>query len=293
MMPGLPTAFFIPALLMVLSVSLFTVSHGLVRGVGAEIHPLEIAFSTSVFSFMFYLPWLIRTRFRTLKTKVIRIHWVRALLNASGVCGWYFALTMTPLADAVALSLTGPLAVTLGAVLFLGEPARLRRWVAMGIGIFGALLIIRPGFQSFVTGYWFVLFSLSCIAGSRLLTKHLTQSEEPASIGAWLALLQVPITFMLALFYWTWPNPTQLAMMFIVGLLVGGAHYTLTIAYERAEVGSLEPFNFIRLVIAALIGYFVFSESPDAWTWIGGLVIIASTTYIAYRETMRRQQDAG
>ncbi|MCP4072873.1 MAG: DMT family transporter [Hyphomicrobiales bacterium] len=293
MMPGLPTAFFIPALLMVLSVSLFTVSHGLVRGVGAEIHPLEIAFSTSVFSFMFYLPWLIRTRFRTLKTKEIRIHWVRALLNASGVCGWYFALTMTPLADAVALSLTGPLTVTLGAVLFLGEPARLRRWVAMGIGIFGALLIIRPGFQSFVAGYWFVLFSLSCIAGSRLLTKHLTQSEDPASISAWLALLQVPITFMLALFYWTWPNLTQLAMMFIVGLLVGGAHYTLTIAYERAEVGSLEPFNFIRLVIAALIGYFVFSESPDTWTWIGGVVIIASTTYIAFRETIRRRQDAG
>ncbi len=282
----------IPALLMVLSVSLFTVSHGLVRGVGEEIHPFEIAFSTSVFSFTFYLPWLARTRFRALKTKKIRTHWARAFLNAGGVCGWYFALTMTPLADAVALSLTGPLVVSLGAVLFLGEPARLRRWVAMGIGFCGALLIIRPGFQSFITGYWFVLFSLSCIAGSRLLTKHLTQSEEPVSIAAWLALLQVPITFLLALYYWMWPNPIQLVMMIIIGLLVGGAHYTLTIAYERAEVGSLEPFNFLRLVIAALMGYFVFSENPDSWTWIGGVIIIASTTYIAYREAVRKRHDA-
>ncbi len=181
----------------------------------------------------------------------------------------------------------------IGSGAVLGEPARLRRWVAMGIGICGALLIIRPGFQSFVTGYWFVLFSLTCIAGSRLITKHLTQSEEPALIGAWLALLQVPITFVLAIYYWTWPNLTQLAMMIIVGLLVGGAHYTLTTAYERAEVGSLEPFNFLRLVIAALIGYFIFSESPDTWTWIGGVVIIASTTYIAYREAVRRREDTG
>jgi drug/metabolite transporter (DMT)-like permease len=286
------TAFVSAALLMILSITLFTVSHGLVRGVGKDIHPLEIAFSTSLFSLAFYLPWLLRTRFGAMKTNKYRIHWARAFMNAGGVCCWYFALTMTPLADAVALSLTGPLTVTLGAVLFLGEPARLRRWVAMGIGVAGALLIIRPGFQSFVSGYWFVLFSLFFIAGSRLLTKHLTKSETPVSIGAWMALLQIPITFVLAIYYWTWPNLTQLIMMIAIGLMVGGAHYTLTIAYNRAEVGSLEPFNFIRLVIAALIGYFVFSENPDAWTWIGAMVIVASTTYIAYREAMRRRSES-
>ena len=286
------TAFAGAAVLMILSVSLFTVSHGFVRGVGEEIHPFEIAFSASLFSFTFYLPWLIRTRFQTLRTNKIRIHWVRAFFNVGGVCGWYFALTMTPLADAVALSLTGPLVVTLGAVLFLGEPARVRRWVALGIGIAGALLIIRPGFQSFNTGYWFVIISLTCTAVSRLITKHLTQSEAPAVIGAWMALLQVPITFVLAIYFWIWPNLTQLAMMIAVGLLVGGAHYTLTVAYKRGEVGALEPFNFVRLVIAALIGYFIFAENPDTWTWAGGVVIVASTTYIAHREAVRRREEA-
>ena len=288
--PANSTAFAGAAFIMVLSVSLFTVSHGFVREVGGAIHPFEIAFSTSLFSFTFYLPWLIRTRFRPLRTNQIRIHWARAFFNAGAVCGWYFALTMTPLADAVALALTGPLVVTLGAVLFLGEPARVRRWVAMGIGIAGGLLIIRPGFQSFSTGYWFVILSLSCTAGSRLITKHLTQSETAASIGAWIALLQVPITFVLAIYFWSWPNPTQLAMMIAIGLLVGGAHYTLTVAYQRTEVGALEPFNFVRLVIAALIGYFFFAESPDTWTWAGGAVIVASTTYIAHREAVRKRQ---
>jgi len=280
------------ALPMILSVSLFTVSHGFVRVVAEEIHPFEIAFSTSLFSFTFYLPWLIRTRFRPLRTNRIRLHWVRAFFNVSAVCGWYVALTMTPLSDAVALTLTGPLMATLGAVLFLGEPARLRRWVAMGIGIAGALLIIRPGFQSFNTGYWFVILSLTCTAGSRLITKQLTQSEAPASIGAWMALLQVPITFVLAIYFWSWPNLIQLVMMITVGLLVGAAHYTLTVAYHRADVGALEPFNFVRLVIAVLIGYFIFAERPDVWIWAGGAVIVASTTYIAHREAVRRQFDA-
>ncbi len=280
------------ALLMVTSVSLFTISHGFVRVVGEEIHPLVIVFTTSLFSFFFYLPWLIRTRFRGLRTNKIRIHWVRAFFNVGGVCGWYFALTMTPLADAVALSLTGPLVVTLGAVLFLGEPARTRRWVAMGIGIAGALLIIRPGFQTFIPGYWFVVFSLMCVAGSRLITKHLTQSEASVALGAWMALLQVPITLALAIYFWSWPNPTQLAMMIAIGLMVGGAHYTLTLAYMRADVGALEPFNFVRLIIATVIGYFIFAENPDTWTWAGGAVIVASTTYIAHREAARRREDA-
>ena len=137
------------ALLIILSVSLFTASHGFVRGVGKSIHPYEIAFFTSLFSFAFYLPWLLRTNFKAMRTSKFRIHFVRAFFNAGAVGAWYTALSLTPLADATALALTSPLFVTLGAVLFLNETARLRRWVAIGVGIFGALLIIRPGFQSF------------------------------------------------------------------------------------------------------------------------------------------------
>ncbi|MEP3203853.1 MAG: DMT family transporter [Rhizobiaceae bacterium] len=274
---------------MIVSVSLFTISHALVRSIGVEIHPLEIAFATSLFSFAFYLPWLAKTRFKPMRTAHIKIHWLRAFFNVGGVCGWYFALMMVPLADAVALSLTGPLVVTMGAVLFLGEPARLRRWIAIAIGIAGALLIVRPGFHSFSVGYWFVIFSLISTAGSRLITKHLTRSETPASIGAWMALLQVPITLALALYVWTWPTMIQLVIMIAIGLLVGGAHYTLTVAYNKADVGLLEPFNFVRLVLAATIGYFFFAEQPDAWTWVGGIVIVASTTYMSHREHIRRR----
>ena len=229
---------------------------------------------------------MLRNEFKPMRTTKFRVHFIRAFFNAGAVGAWYTALSMTPLADAIALGLTSPLVVTLGAVLFLGERARLRRWIALGIGILGALLIIRPGFQSFSTGFIFVLLSAVLGSGSRLFAKHLTQWDEPATIGAWVALLQIPITFAMAVYFWVWPNLTQLSMLIAVGLLVGGAHYTMALAYKRTEVSALEPFNFVRLIIAALIGYFVFAELPDIWTWAGGMVIIASTTYIARREAI-------
>lgn len=272
------------ALLIILSVSLFTASHGFVRGVGKSIHPYEIAFFTSLFSFAFYLPWLLKTKFNAMRTNKFRVHFIRAFFNAGAVGAWYTALSLTPLADATALALTSPLFVTLGAVLFLGETARLRRWVAIGVGIFGALLIIRPGFQSFSFGFLYVLLSIFLGGGSRIFAKYLTQWDEPITIGAWVALLQIPITFLMAIYFWKWPNLIQLGMLAALGLFVGGAHYTMTLAYNRADVSALEPFNFVRLIIAALIGFFFFSELPDAWTWAGGLIIIASTSYVARRE---------
>ena len=120
--------------------------------------------------------------------------------------------------------------------------------------------------------------------GSRIFAKYLTQWDTPISIGAWVALLQIPITFLMAIYFWTWPNLIQLAMLAALGLLVGAAHYTMTLAYNNTDVSALEPFNFVRLIIAALIGFFFFSELPDAWTWAGGFIIIASTTYVARRE---------
>jgi len=124
-----------------------------------------------------------------------------------------------------------------------------------------------------------------------MFAKYLLRWDTPATIGAWLALLQIPITLILAIPVWRWPNLLQLSMLATVGLLVGGAHYSLIAAYVRAEVSALEPFNFVRLIIAAIIGYLAFSENPDIWTWSGGAIIVASTSYIARREALRARRN--
>ena len=287
MQAAAPVPFAGAVLLMVFSVTFFTVSHGAVRGVGSTIHPFEIAFFTSLFSFFIYLPWLVRSGFKPLRTTKLRWHIVRAFINAGAVATWYMALTVTPLADATALGLTGPLFVTLGGILFIGEPAQLRRWTGLGVGLLGALVIVRPGFEAFSIGFLYVFVSVIMSSGSRIFAKLLTRWDSPGTIGALVALLQIPITLIMAAPYWQWPDLTQWGLLAAIGLLVGGAHFTMAAAYSRADVGALEPLNFMRLIIAALIGFFIFSEVPDLWTWIGGAVIITATSYIARREAVK------
>ena len=273
------------ALLMVLSVSLFTGSHGFVRSVGKTLHPFEIAFFTSLFSFAFYLPWLLRTRFRPMLTSHFKIHVFRAFFNAAAVGTWYTALTITPLADATALALTSPLVMTLGAIVFLGERARLRRWIALGFGVAGALVIVRPGFETVSVGFLLVILSIVMGSGTRLIAKHLTRWESAGTIGAWVALLQIPITFAMAGLFLALARPFS----------VGAAGVPRTVRRRRPlhhdrrlfEERSQRP-RAVELRPSDPRGrhFFVFSELPDFWTWIGGAIIITSTSYIARRESV-------
>ena len=268
------------------SVSMFTGSHVFVRLVGSGISPFEIGFFTAAFAFVFYIPWIVRTRGRGMRTANFGRHVIRAFFNASAVSSWYIALTKVPLADAVSLSLTGPMFVTLGAILFLGERARARRWTALGFGVLGALVIVRPGFESVSIGFLFVIMGAVFSAGSKLFSGYLSRTDSPATIGAWVALLQMPILLTVSSFVWIWPNALEWAYMAAVGLLVGAAHFTMVWAFRRAEVSALEPFQFMRLILAATFGFLVFSEIPDIWTWAGGAIIVSSNSYIARREAI-------
>ena len=106
-----------------------------------------------------------------MRTSKFQVHLVRSFFNAGGITAWYIAISIIPLADATALVLISPLFTTLATVIFLGEIAHLRRWTAMGIGIFDALIIIRPGFQSISIGFLYVILSIILGSGSRLFAK--------------------------------------------------------------------------------------------------------------------------
>ncbi|MCZ6604419.1 MAG: DMT family transporter [Alphaproteobacteria bacterium] len=263
---------------------LFTASHGLVRHVGTTLHPFQIAFLSVLFSALFYVPWLMRDGAGLLRTAKIHLHILRAFFNAGAIVAWYSALPLIRLADATALALTGPLFTTFGAALFLGERMRVRRWVALGVGACGGLVIIRPGFETVSIGFLFVLASAISGAGSRIFAKNLTRWDSPLTCSAYIAILQMPITFVLALPVWQTPTLAELGWMAAVGVMVAGAQIALVGAYKHADVGAMEPLNFTRLVWAALIGFFVFREVPGLWSWLGAAIIVGASTYIARRE---------
>ena len=283
---ALSSTFLTAAGLTIFSNFLFTASHGMVRHIGTGLHPFEIAFFSNLFSALFYVPWFLKVGLSPLKTTKIKFHFMRAFFNVTALITWYTALSLTPLADAVALALAGPLFVTVGAMLFLGERIRMRRWLALGVGVSGALVIIRPGFEAVSIGLMFVLVSAVFSAGTKLFAKHLSRTDSAVTCSAYVAILQTPISFGFALFVWQTPNFEQLAWLAAIGISVALAHICMVQAFRNIDVSALEPFVFTRLIWAALIGFLVFTEFPGFWTWIGAAIIVTASTYIARREAI-------
>lgn len=273
------------------SAFLFTASHGIVRHVGSTLHPFEVAFFSTLFSALFYVPLILRNGFGIMATQKIRLHVVRAFFNAAALVAWYMALSMVQLADATALALAGPLFATLGAALFLGERIHLRRWSALIVGAFGALVIIRPGFETISIGFLVVLASAASSAVAKLFAKHLTRWDSAVTCSAYVAILQMPITLALALPVWQAPNLRELGWLAVVGVFVALAQMAMVQAFKMADVGAIEPLNFTRIVWATSIGFFAFGEIPGLWTWIGAAIIVAASTYIARRESRAAAKD--
>lgn len=274
-------------LLAVFSGAFFAMMHGLVRSLSRELDAMEIAFFRALFGFLFFTPVLMRSRLRVLKTRRLPMHLVRGVFNGGSLLCWFTALSLVPLADATALSLAGPVVVTVGAVLFLGERAHGMRWLAVGLGVAGGLVIIRPGFTVIDYGMVLVLISIVLVSTSRLMAKSLARTDEAATIVAYLSLLMTVPSGIAALFVWQTPSLEQLGLLVLIGFLGSSGHMLITTAYRIADISAVEPAVFARLGWAALVGWLLFAEFPGVWIWAGAALIGTASVLLARSETRR------
>jgi len=276
-------------MMVVLASALFASMHNTIRFVTVSegIHPFEAAFFRNLFGLLVFIPFLLRNGFGMFRTKRLGMHLGRAGLNTISMLSWFSALALMPVADATALSLMGPVFVALLAILFLGERVGPRRWLGIGLALVGGLIIIRPGFAEIGLGPALILFAAVIVSCSKLMAKVLSGTESAATIVALLTCLMVPTTLVPALFFWQTPGLEQLAMLALIGVFGTVGHLLFVQAYKMADISLVEPALFTRMIWAALIGFVLFSEFPDLWTWIGGAVIVVGTTYIARREAVR------
>ena len=256
----------------------------IIRRLSARLDSPEITFFSALFGLIVFLPWLMRYGSAAFRTKRLGTHVIRGLFNSGGILFWFSGLTLMPLAQAAALNLMTPLTVTVGAMLFLGENVRLRRWLALAMGAAGALVVIRPGFEAVNVGVWLILTSTIFAAGQRLIAKSLVRTDSSTTCVAYLLVIMTPVTLVPALFVWKWPTVPELGWFAVIGLLLTVAHFALVASLRYADISALEPIGFTRLVWSAILGFVLFSEVPDLWTWIGGAMIVLATTYLARRE---------
>jgi drug/metabolite transporter (DMT)-like permease len=189
-----------------------------------------------------------------------------------------------------AIGFTGPIFIMLGAAWFLGEPMRKDRWIAAAIGFAGVLLVVTPKMSG--TGGWYNLVMLASspiFAASFLITKHLTRTEKSSVIVMWQSITVTLFSLPFALLNWQQPTLWQWAGFFVTGVLGTVGHYCLTQAFSVADISATQSLRFLDLVWASILGWLVFSDVPSKWTWIGALVILVSTVWIARREGRRKE----
>jgi drug/metabolite transporter (DMT)-like permease len=256
----------------------------LIRAASTSMHPFEVTFFRCLFGLAVMLPFIIRSGPALFHSQRIGYFTLRAAVGLVSMLTWFYGILYVPLATATAVNFTAPLFSSLGAALVLHEDVRLRRWSAVVIGFVGVLVIIRPGAQTLDINLLLILLSAATAAMNNLTVKYLSRTERPNTIVAFFVMYLTPLSLIPALFVWSWPDLRTLVALVALGAIGTAAHLSVARAYAAADASACAPFEFVRLPYAAAIGYLMFGEVTDAWTWVGAAVIAGSAMYVAYRE---------
>lgn len=280
------------ALLMLGSTVFFGCMAVAIRLASQSLHTFEIAFFRNFFGLCATLPLVLRHGPAFFRTTQLSRYGVRCLIGILSMFAGFWAIGHLPLAQAVSLSYSTPLFVTIAAVWFLGEQVRARRWAAVVVGFIGVLIIVRPGSDSF-SGGTLIALSAAVLSGFvAIQIKQLSATEPADRIVVWTTLLWVPLSLGPALFVWEWPHGVTWLWVIAAGTLGTGGHMLWTRALKLGEVSALTPISFMQLPIVAVAGWLLFDEALDRYTLLGALVIFGANAYIAHREARLAKRNA-
>jgi len=275
---------------MVFTGVLFVMVTGLVKYLGPTMPAPQAAFLRYALGLVLLVPMLPFREGLHLQRHQLHLSIWRGVLHSGAVALWFFAMARIPIADVTAMNYMAPIYVTVGAALFLGERLALRRLAAIAFALFGVMIILRPGFREIGTGHMAMVLATLFFGGSYLLAKRLTD-EIPA--GLVVVLLSVIVTIALlpmALVVWVPPSGSDLMILFLVACIATLGHYTMSLGFKAASISITQPVTFLQLVWAVTLGVVVFGEAIDPFVVLGGVIILASVTFISWREaTLQRR----
>jgi len=272
------------AWLMLASTFVFGAMAVMIKLASVHLHTFEVAFFRNFFGLVATLPLLARHGAMLLRTPRLGRYLFRCAIGLVSMFAGFWAIGHLPMAQAIALSYSSPLFVTIFAALLLHETVRARRWTAVGLGFLGVIVLLRPGADSFNA---FSLIAVGAAVFNGLVSiqiKELTRTEPADRIVFWTTLLWVPMSLLPALFVWVWPHGMAWLWIVLAGLLGTSGHMLWTRALKLGEVTALTPISFMQLPLVAVAGYLWFGESLDRYTIVGASIIVGSNLYITHRE---------
>ena len=270
--------------LIIISIIFGTLMGTFIKLAQEELNVFTTGFLRFFFGFLIITPYILKTKFEVFSTKNLKIHILRSALNLPAMLLGFAALAMLPLEKMTAIHFIVPIIVTILAVIFLKEKIYLYRSIALVMGFLGMLIILRPGIIDISIGIYMALISSLIWSVVIILTKKVSKDDSAITI---LSHQYVYMTlFSLPLVIYFWDQPSLKTIIFILCAAMSGTilHIALNHAYKLVDVTMTQPYSFLGLVVSSIIGYFVFSDKPDFYTWLGASVIFCGVLLISYRE---------
>jgi drug/metabolite transporter (DMT)-like permease len=273
---------------MLAGVALLSLNDGLVKSLAATYPIGELLFVRGAFVF----PWIFLIAVRRGGLHTLRINNIagQALRGGCVVASAFLfvnGLVYLPLADAIAVTFSGPLFITALAPFALGEHVGWRRWMAVLAGFAGVLFMVRPGGGAL---QWAVLLPLGaalCGGVRDIITRRIAATETSAAVMLVTTSVVMLAGLATAPFGWLALKSADLSTFAASGLLLAGAHYLMIEAFRRGEAALVAPFKYTSMVWAVLFGFLLFGDLPDEWTLFGAAIVIFAGLYIFRRETIR------
>lgn len=201
-------------------------------------------------------------------------------------------IRLVPLATATTINFVSPILVTVLSVPLLKEHVGPRRWIGVGIGFLGAVIVVQPWesyTDAFFLGAILLLIAALLNASYQIMTRQVRLYDEPLTSLFYTAVVGAVATSLIVPWYWEWPRGTDWLLLVSTGLLGGAGHLCLIQAFRHAPAALVAPFSYSSLIWASFYGWLLFSEWPGFSTWLGAALIIGSGLYIFHRESQHRR----
>ena len=247
---------------------------------------LQITWGRYFFTVVFTLSFiLIFFRKSLVWSKNPNLQIFRGLILLSANILFFYSISVISLAKALTLAFIHPLIVTALSPLFLKEKVGIKRWIAVLIGFIGALIVIRPGFLELNLPSLAAFGTGVCYGFYLIITRKLSNTDNPLLTLLFTGIVGAIIMTSLMPMVWVPPTLNQWYMLASIGLVASVAHGFIIISFSMAEASKLAPLSYSEIITNIIIGYYIFSDMPDNWTFLGLFIIVCSGIYISRRES--------
>ena len=212
--------------------------------------------------------------FAVVKTQRLPQHIARNTIHFGAQLGWFFALTLIPIGQVVAIEFTMPIWTAIVAAMFLGERMTIWKSSAIVLGLVGVVMIVRPATGEINPGQLIALAAAVGFGISVVMVKSLTRTEQTVTIVFYMAAVQIAGSLLPGLYAWTWPSLTVWGWAIVVAFCGTFSHYCMTRALLYADATVVVPMDFLRVPLTALVGWLLYSERLDALTVLGAALIL-------------------